>query len=160
MTMRLTYVPEMQAEIQRIAEEAVTAGVMTEINDNAFLKVEENRVAMIFNDWNDQRAGADIISYMNGYKDPRREKMFTTVKMIVYDENFQPQEVDGYAGIRIGIDVTTKDEMGKCIQHTDYQQYQSFFMDECRRNHFLTCRRCLAKAGIWVGKLKIYIIWR
>lgn len=37
--------------------------------------------------------------------------MFTTVKMIVYDENFQPQEVDGYAGIRIGIDVTTKDEM-------------------------------------------------
>ena len=66
---------------------------------------------MIFNDWNDQRAGADIISYMNGYKDPRREKMFTTVKMIVYDENFQPQEVDGYAGIRIGIDVTTKDEM-------------------------------------------------
>ena len=111
MTMRLTYVPEMQAEIQRIAEEAVTAGVMTEINDNAFLKVEENRVAMIFNDWNDQRAGADIISYMNGYKDPRREKMFTTVKMIVYDENFQPQEVDGYAGIRIGIDVTTKDEM-------------------------------------------------
>ena len=48
---------------------------------------------------------------MNGYKDPRREKMFTTVKMIVYDENFQPQEVDGYAGIRIGIDVTTKDEM-------------------------------------------------
>ena len=111
MAMRLTYVPEMQAEIQRIAEEAVTAGVMTEINDNAFLKVEENRVAMIFNDWNDQRAGADIISYMNGYKDPRREKMFTTVKMTVYDENFQPQEVDGYAGIRIGIDVTTKDEM-------------------------------------------------
>uniref|UniRef100_UPI002A81052D SusD/RagB family nutrient-binding outer membrane lipoprotein n=1 Tax=Bacteroides sp. TaxID=29523 RepID=UPI002A81052D len=111
MAMRLTYVPEMQAEIQRIAEEAVTAGVMTEIIDNAFLKVEENRVAMIFNDWNDQRAGADIISYMNGYKDPRREKMFTTVKMTVYDENFQPQEVDGYAGIRIGIDVTTKDEM-------------------------------------------------
>lgn len=111
MAMRLTYVPEMQAEIQRIAEGAVTAGVMTEINDNAFLKVEENRVAMIFNDWNDQRAGADIISYMNGYKDPRREKMFTTVKMTVYDENFQPQEVDGYAGIRIGIDVTTKDEM-------------------------------------------------
>ena len=111
MAMRLTYVPEMQAEIQRIAEGAVTAGVMMEINDNAFLKVEENRVAMIFNDWNDQRAGADIISYMNGYKDPRREKMFTTVKMIVYDENFQPQEVDGYAGIRIGIDVTTKDEM-------------------------------------------------
>ena len=48
---------------------------------------------------------------MNGYKDPRREKMFTTVKMTVYDENFQPVEVNGYAGIRIGIDVATKDDM-------------------------------------------------
>lgn len=111
MAMRLTYVPEMKDEARRIAEEAVAGGVITQNADNAFLNVEENRAAMIFNDWNDQRVGADIISYMNGYKDPRREKMFTTVKMTVYDENFQPQEIDGYAGIRIGIDVTTKDEM-------------------------------------------------
>lgn len=111
MAMRLTYVPEMKDEARRIAEEAVANGVITQNADNAFLKVEENRAAMIFNDWNDQRVGADIISYMNGYKDPRREKMFTTIKMTVYDENFQPQEIDGYAGIRIGIDVTTKDEV-------------------------------------------------
>lgn len=111
MAMRLTYVPKMKDEARRIAEEAVAGGVITQNADNAFLKVEENRAAMIFNDWNDQRVGADIISYMNGYKDPRREKMFTTIKMTVYDENFQPQEIDGYAGIRIGIDVTTKDEV-------------------------------------------------
>lgn len=111
MAMRLTYVPEMKEEARRIAEEAVTAGVISQVADNAFLTVEENRSAMIFNDWNDQRVGGDIISYMNGYKDPRREKMFTTVKMTVYDENFQPVEVDGYAGIRIGIDVANKDDM-------------------------------------------------
>lgn len=81
MAMRLTYVPEMKEEARRIAEEAVTAGVITQNADNAFLKVEENRAAMVFNNWNDQRVGGDIISYMNGYKDPRREKMFTTVKV-------------------------------------------------------------------------------
>ena len=102
MAMRLTYVPEMQAEIQRIAEGAVTAGVMMEINDNAFLKVEENRVAMIFNDWNDQRAGADIISYMNGYKDNRREKYFTKSEWPGVD----------YVGLRRGIVIPTLTEKG------------------------------------------------
>lgn len=105
MAMRMTYVPEMQAEVRRIAEEAVTSGVLTANTDNAFLKVEENRPAMIFNDWNDSRIGADIISYMNGYKDPRREKMFTTVD--VYDEYWNL--VKGWVGIRIGIDATNKD---------------------------------------------------
>lgn len=108
MAMRLTYVPEMLQEAKRIAEEAVSAGVITSNADNAFLKMEENRTAMIFNNWNDHRVGADIISYMNGYKDPRREMMFTTVK--VYDQQTW-QEIDGFAGIRIGIDVATKDEM-------------------------------------------------
>ena len=108
MAMRLTYVPEMKEEARRIAEEAVTAGVITQNADNAFLKVEENRAAMVFNNWNDQRVGGDIISYMNGYKDPRREKMFTTVK-VTDQETWM--EVDGYAGIRIGIDVVSKDEM-------------------------------------------------
>ena len=40
---------------------------------------------------------------MNGYNDPRREKMFTTVTLV---EN--GQEIQGYAGIRIGINVTSK----------------------------------------------------
>lgn len=68
MAMRLTYIPEMKEEARRIAEEAVASGVITLNADNALLKVEENRAAMIFNDWNDHRVGADIISYMNGYK--------------------------------------------------------------------------------------------
>lgn len=108
MAMRMTYIPEMKQEAQRIGEEAVAAGVLTQNADNAFLTVEENRAAMIYNSWNDQRVGGDIISYMNGYNDPRREKMFTTVK--VYDP-ISWMEIDGYAGIRIGIDVKTKDNM-------------------------------------------------
>ena len=99
MAMRMTYVPEMQQEAQRIAEEAVASGVLTENVDNAFLKVEENRPAMIFNDWKNHRVGADLISYMNGYEDPRREKMFT------------PLANGTYAGIRIGIDSPNLDLM-------------------------------------------------
>ena len=108
MAMRLTYIPEMKEEARRIAEEAVASGVITLNADNALLKVEENRAAMIFNDWNDHRVGADIISYMNGYKDPRREKMFTIVKVKGTTPN---TEADGYAGIRIGIDVASKNKM-------------------------------------------------
>ena len=40
--------------------------------------------------------GADIVNYMNGYKDPRREKMLL------------PNEDGVYAGIRIGSDISSK----------------------------------------------------
>lgn len=106
MAIRMVYADEQTAK--KTAEEAVAAGVLTQNTDNAFLKVELNRSAMIFNDWNDQRVGADIISYMNGYKDPRREKMFTTVKVLDLETW---TDIDGFAGIRIGIDVTDKDQM-------------------------------------------------
>ncbi len=104
--MRMAYVSE--AEARRIAEEAVAGGVLTLNTDNAILKVAENRHAMIFNDWSDSRIGADIISYMNGYNDPRRERMFTTIQL---DGTTPGQKVDGYAGIRIGIDAVGKDNL-------------------------------------------------
>ncbi len=81
-------------------QEAVAAGVITANADNAFLTVAENRSAMVFNDWSDHRVGADLISYMNGYSDPRREKMFT--------KGLYNKKEDFY-GIRIGIDVANKD---------------------------------------------------
>ena len=131
LAIRIAYANPVKA--QQMAEEAVNpanGGVIESNADNAtwnYFETSQNPiyVATRYNQvqankhsdnkdcttGGDTHAAADIICYMNGYKDPRREKMFTTVKMIVYDENFQPQEVDGYAGIRIGIDVTTKDEM-------------------------------------------------
>lgn len=109
MALRMSYVNPTLA--QQTAEQAVLAGVITENADNAFLTVEENRAAMMFNDWNDHRVGADIICYMNGYQDPRREKMFTKV-----DLKEGNQTVSGYAGVRIGIDVADKDVLVKPVE--------------------------------------------
>ena len=79
MAIRMSYVDPTTA--RQVAEAAVTAGVITSNADNAWLTVEENRASMVFNGWSDHRVGADIICYMNGYNDPRRPKMFTTVKL-------------------------------------------------------------------------------
>ena len=98
MAVRMSYADPETAK--KVAEEAVAAGVITTNADNAFLTVAENRSAMVFNDWSDHRVGADIISYMNGYADPRREKMFT--------KGVWNNKEDFY-GIRIGIDVANKD---------------------------------------------------
>ena len=73
--------------------EAVAAGVIEKNDDNALFHVAENRSALCFNDWKDYRVGADIICYMNGYADPRRDKYFTKVKN---------NDQEGYYGMRIG----------------------------------------------------------
>ena len=57
--------------------EAIADGVITANADNAQMHAPENRTALIYNDWGDHRVAADIISYMNGYNDPRRAAMFT-----------------------------------------------------------------------------------
>lgn len=102
MAMRLSYVPEMRDEARRIAEAAVAAGVITDNADNALFHVAENRSALCFNSWNDYRVGADIICYMNGYQDPRREKYFTLGKTT----NSGGEAKEGYYGMRIGIQPT------------------------------------------------------
>ena len=101
MAIRLTEVKPDRARPK--ASEAIAGGVITTNADNARMQTSDNRMTLIYNDWGDHRVGADIISYMNGYNDPRREKMFTTVRLV---EN--GQEVQGYAGIRIGINVSSK----------------------------------------------------
>ncbi|MEG0808432.1 MAG: SusD/RagB family nutrient-binding outer membrane lipoprotein, partial [Alistipes sp.] len=65
--------------------------------DNAAMHAAENRTTLIYNDWKDSRVGADIVNYLNGYKDPRREKMLL------------PNVSGKFAGLRIGIDVASKD---------------------------------------------------
>ena len=90
MAMRLTEVDTELAKTK--AAEAIADGLITDNADNASMATTDNRTTLIYNDWGDHRVGADIINYMNGYKDPRREKMFTTVKL---KEN--GQEIQGYA---------------------------------------------------------------
>ena len=94
MAMRLSYV---KPDIARAkAAEAIAGGIITVNADNAAMHAAENRMTLIYNDWGDHRVGADIISYLDGYDDPRLEKMFL------------PNDVDDYVGIRIGIDVAGK----------------------------------------------------
>ena len=75
MAMRLSYIDEQTAKAK--AAEAIADGVITENADNAKLQPELNRTALLWNSWQDHAIGADILCYMNGYKDPRRAKMFT-----------------------------------------------------------------------------------
>lgn len=108
MAIRMAYIDP--ATAQQVAQDAVAAGVLTANVDNAQMTVEENRASMVFNGWSDHRVGADLICYMNGYQDPRREKMFTKVDLLetVGDNKVT---VPGFAGIRIGIDVVNKESV-------------------------------------------------
>lgn len=108
MAMRMAYVEPDLA--RKTAEKAVAAGVITSNADNAMLHVAENRSALMFNDWNDYRISADLVSIMGGYNDPRMEKMFVKGTATV-NENGTAVSKEGYYGVRIGIFTQKKDEM-------------------------------------------------
>ena len=81
------------------AEEAVSHayGVMDSNDCDAYDKLTganyKNGLASV-NDWKEVRANACIVSFMNGYEDPRRDSYFTKVTI-----NGQP----GFYGVRSGI---------------------------------------------------------
>ena len=97
MAMRLSYVKPDVAKAK--ASEAIADGVIATNADNALMTAPENRVSLIYNDWGDHRVGADIISYMNGFNDPRRAAMFTQGTW---------NKKSDYYGMRIGTDPTNK----------------------------------------------------
>ena len=75
-------------------------GVMTSNDDNAFMTLSNTnpfRVVMYEYNGGDSRIGADITTYMNGYKDPRREAMFA---MSTFSSG-----TNGYYGLRSGIQI-------------------------------------------------------
>lgn len=80
MAMRLTYADETLAKTKAL--EAINGGVIESNADNAKFQPILNRCAMIWNDWQDHVISADLDSYMNGYDDPRRAKMFTSVTVV------------------------------------------------------------------------------
>lgn len=94
LAMRISYAdPETAREK---ADEAIAGGVILANADNAYMHPTENRMTLIYNDWQDHRVGADILCYMMGYNDPRTEKMFL--------EN----TAGTYVGVRIGSTVARK----------------------------------------------------
>jgi hypothetical protein len=79
------------------AEEAVShvIGVITSNGDNTAIEYLPNPIKIMWDDYSDTRVCADIISYMNGYNDPRRSAYF--------------QQYNGdYYGLRSGINITSK----------------------------------------------------
>jgi hypothetical protein len=103
---RMYYADEPLAK--QTAEEAVshTIGVITANAQNAALTVDQNPMYTQVIEWEDERAGADILSYMNGYNDPRREKYFAFSTF--------PGHTTDYIGMRSGITVVNKSEVVPC----------------------------------------------
>lgn len=101
MAMRLTEIDSQTAKTK--AAEAIAGGVILDNPDNAKLNTALNRTAMLWNSWQDHAIGGDIISYMNGYKDPRRAKMFTQGTI-----GSGEMAKKGYYGLRIGITPANK----------------------------------------------------
>ena len=103
MAMRLSYVRPDLAE-QYIREALADGGGVIESNsDNASIPTTNNPYKVVMYDYNggDSRVSADITSYMNGYKDPRREKYFTS-------STFTEASIqNGYIGLRSGINIPT-----------------------------------------------------
>lgn len=73
------------SKAKQAAEEAVAAGVMTNNNDNALLKVDGissvNPLYTICEGYNDTRMGANMESFLKGYNDPRIGLLFTKVAL-------------------------------------------------------------------------------
>lgn len=102
MAMRMVYANPTQAK--QAAEEAVNhaIGVIASNASNAFLRVVKNPWDLQANQWNDARAGADIVSFMNGYADPRRAAILTV------------SGFGGYVGMRGGMVAAAKDPLLPC----------------------------------------------
>ncbi|MCH5329412.1 MAG: SusD/RagB family nutrient-binding outer membrane lipoprotein [Alistipes sp.] len=80
------------------AEEAVAAGVMTAVEDSAYDAYHLNGYYQNgTGSYHELAANACIVSYMNGYEDPRRAKYFT------------PMSDGSYLGLRMGNASITKD---------------------------------------------------
>lgn len=110
MAMRLSYVkPDLAREK---AAEAIASGLISSNAENAAMHATENRMTLIYNDWEDHRVGRDLINYMNGYEDPRRAKMFTTVLVGSGNNKYQ-----GYRGVPIGLKTTLHESIVKSFSN-------------------------------------------
>lgn len=99
LAMRIRYVEP--ALCAKYAQEAIDGGVITAVEDNAALKsyrqiTINNPLEMIWNSYNDARMGASMDSYLNGYEDPRRAKMFQAATI----------DGGGFHGVRNGLGST------------------------------------------------------
>ena len=120
LAVRIVYVnPELA---KKYAEEAVNNdyGIITENADNAIIRgIAGHPLNIINNDYNDIRMGANMESFLKGYRDPR---------ISVYFQQANLSNGSGYHGIRTGISIT------------DAAQYRTFSRLQMLQNViWLTC---------------------
>lgn len=84
------------------AEEAVKAGVIEANTDNALKPTTDNPFYKMSNNWGDTRCGADLIAYMNAFKDPR---------LPIYFEKTKRGGAYAYFGLRAGVEVPAKEDL-------------------------------------------------
>ncbi|MCM1347826.1 MAG: SusD/RagB family nutrient-binding outer membrane lipoprotein [Firmicutes bacterium] len=110
LAMRLSYVnPTLAKQKAEDAVNPANGGVIESNEDNATWKNYVNggnpmRTAIMYNA-QDSRPAADIICYMNGYNDPRREVYFTKANWLDDDKNIMKDPAGNpieYVGIRRG----------------------------------------------------------
>ncbi|MCO5241100.1 MAG: SusD/RagB family nutrient-binding outer membrane lipoprotein [Chitinophagaceae bacterium] len=75
-------------------------GVFTNNNDNALVSGGVNSIYVSCREWRDATIGGAIISYMNGYSDPRRSKYFEPSLIL-------PGQ---YVGVRAGSDIKAQSD--------------------------------------------------
>ncbi len=89
------------AKAKQVAEKAVAEGVMVSNSDNAILKQSfYNSLLIASLEWINIMSNASIVTYMDGYKDPRISKYF--------DFSSIPGYTDKYVGIRNGASILTR----------------------------------------------------
>ncbi len=135
MAMRISYRdPELA---RQKAEEAIAGGLILTNEDNACMHPNENRMTLIYNSWNDHRVGADILSFMTGYNDPRLEKMF------LKSTGANPQ----FVGIRIGSSVAKKSEAIEAYSNLIVNSDSPILWMNAAEVSFLLAEYCLRLAG-------------
>ncbi len=105
LAMRVVNVDPVLAQAKATEAANHEVGTIVANEDNAYRELTTKnpfRVVMFEYNKGDSRVSADITSYMNGYKDPRREKYFVA-------STFEKPTVNGYLGLRSGIQIMSGD---------------------------------------------------
>lgn len=100
---------------QQIAEKAVADGVLTEADEDVILK-SGLKLFRIEDLWNDTRANANIITILQGYSDPRLEKLFAMNNADIYEVGNEEVPVveknTQILGVRQGVPMTRTEYLG------------------------------------------------
>lgn len=110
MAIRISGVDAEYAKQQALSAVNHPIGVMTSNSDSAYDNLNgrfPNGFYQVGTGWGEARLNASITAYMNGYEDPRREKLFTEATVA---------DTSGYIGVRSGIAGANKADFAEYSQ--------------------------------------------